>query len=173
MELPSLLTIKEEDLTEEQLVYVQNYYKYLPILNNNCTMNKICRYMETQIEDVKLGLQKDAKDFDKKILKQGRRREEDKIEELRTLYKEYRERLSDLYQTSLTVKTDKDDMFTYRNIFRKEFEERAREIVKDEVALCNMIVDICYESNNTTKQFAWDVCRKQLIKNLKRNKESK
>ena len=126
--------------------------------------------MESKIEHIKTKFNHDKKSFNVKILKQGRKKEEDKIEELNLLYNEYRKRLSSLVQMSLTVKMDKDDMLTYRNLFKKEFQDRARKLVSDEVALCNMLVDICYKSSNTTKQFVWDICRKQLIENLLLNK---
>lgn len=173
MELSSLLNMDKDELTEEQLQFISYFYKYLPILENNCTMNRICRYMESQLEEIKNNFDEDKDAHNRKVikaLKQGRKREESRLEDLKILYKEYRKRLSELFQTSLTVKTDKDDILVYRNLFKKEFEDRARELVKDDVALCNMIVDICYESNNTTKQFAWDICRKQLIKNLEINR---
>ena len=171
MELQELLNSNIEDMTEEQQNYIANYYKYLPVLDNNCTMNNICRYMENQIAETKLSFEGIRKEFDVKILKRGRRIEEDKLEELKLLYAEYRKRLSSIIQTSLVVKVDKKDIATYREIFKNEFKERARKLVTDEVALCNMLVDMCYKSNNTTKQFVWDICRKQLIENLKANKE--
>ena len=63
--------------------------------------------------------------------------------------------MTDLVQTSLTVKMDKNDTLIYRNLFIKEFEERAREICPSEAILCNIVVDICYKTNGT-KQFAWE-----------------
>lgn len=171
IKLEDLLKMPKEDMTEQQIKFVDNYYKYLPVLNSSCTMNRICRYMEEQISFISENINKNKLTFNKNILKKGRKKESSKEEALKSLYKEYKKRLSDLVQTSLVVKTDKDDILMYRKIFINEFESRARELCKEEIALTNMLVDICYESSNSTKQFVWDICKKQLLENLRDNKE--
>ena len=47
----------------------------------------------------------------------------------------------------------------------------AEQIGCSEQALCDIILDICYKSNNT-KRFAWDMCGDQIIRNLLHNKGS-
>lgn len=167
IELKDLFLIKEEDLTEEQREFIFYYNKYLPILDNKCTMNKICRYMEGQLNDTVSEVAE--KGFDPSILKSKCPTDKKAEKAIKELYEEYKKRMSDLVQTSLTVKIDKNDTLIYRSLFIKEFEQRAKEICPYEDILCNIVVDICYKTN-TTKQFAWDVCRKQLIKNLESNR---
>lgn len=176
MELSELLTTLQEELNEEQKNYIFYFYKYLPVLDNNCTMNKICRYMEAQLNLIKEDTEDIKKTFNKSILKNGKRKDESKIEEIEELHKEYCKRLFEFAQTSLTVRIDKNDSLIYRKLFMKEFKIRAREICPDEVALCNMVVDICYDRKGKgegAKQFVWDVCREQLIKNLESNRGKK
>lgn len=168
MELKTLLAIAEEDLTDAQKEFIFYYNKYLPILDNKCTMNRICRYMEAQLNDTVSEVSQVK--FDRSVLKSVCPTSSKITEQIKELHNEYKKRISDLVQTSLTVKMDKNDTLIYRKLFIKEFETRAKEICPDEAILCNIVVDICYDTNGT-KQFAWDVCRKQLIKNLENNRE--
>lgn len=167
IELNELLSIKEEDLTDEQKEFIFYYNKYLPILDNKCTMNKICRYMERQLSDTVSEVAE--KGFDTRILKTKCPTDINIEKEILLLYNEYKKRALELVQTSLTVKLEVQDILLHRNMFKREFQERARKICPNEEILCNIVVDICYNTN-TTKQFAWDVCRKQLIKNLESNR---
>lgn len=167
MELKDLFLIKEEDLTEEQKEFIFYYNKYLPILDNKCTMNKICRHMERQLNDTVSEVAE--KGFDINILKSKCPKDKNIEKEILLLYNEYKKRALELVQTSLTVKLDIQDIILHRHMFKREFQERAKEICPNEAILCNIVVDICYNTN-TTKQFAWDVCRKQLIKNLESNR---
>ena len=167
LELEELFNIKEEDLTEAQKEFIFYYNKYLPILDNKCTMNKICRHMERQLNGTVSEVAE--KGFDPNILKSKCPTDKKIEKQIGGLYKEYRKRAFDLVQTSLTIRLEIGDIILYRHMFRKEFEDRAREICPNEDILCNIVVDICYKTNGT-KQFAWDVCRKQLIKNLESNR---
>jgi hypothetical protein len=59
----------------------------------------------------------------------------------------------------------KEERHSYRDLLIKNFKEKCFEICSDENELCNILIDICYKSNRT-KQFAWDLCWKQIVGNL-------
>lgn len=181
----TLETIKnksKEELTKEEEDMLFYYEKYLPILNNNCTMNRICRYMERELNVVVS--EKSKLVFDHSILQTSKPIDEVMKNQIEELYAEYKKRLTDLIQTSLVVRLEREDIKIYQKIFREEFKKKAIEIcsremvdsntganvkVFDEEEMCNIIVEVCYTSNGT-KQFAWDICRKQMIKNLENNR---
>ena len=55
-----------------------------------------------------------------------------------------------------------------RQIFIEKFKEKCSFV--DEDSLCNIVLDLCYNTN-TSKQFAWDICGETILCNLlKRNK---
>lgn len=167
--IEELLSIDEEYLTEDQRIFLMYYNKYLPMLNNSCTMNKICRYMESILNVVVSETTKE--EFDSSILKSSAPTDKKMKTQLEELYKEYHKRICELALSSNVLKLERDEVKTYKLLFKKEFQERAREICPNEAVLCNMVIDICYAKNsNTTKQFAWDICRKQMIKNLENNR---
>ena len=62
-----------------------------------------------------------------------------------------------------------DDITTERKKIADIFQKECSIICTNEDELCNIVIDICYQKEHS-KQFAWDICGKQIIKNLlKRN----
>ena len=55
----------------------------------------------------------------------------------------------------------------HKEIFKEEFRAQAYSLSNDAEELCNIVVDICYNSN-VSKKFAWDVCGDVIIRNLLR-----
>ena len=60
--------MNKSDMTEEQERFVNWYYKKLPVGINNCSMNKICYYVESQMDGVKSKLKQNST-FDYSFLK--------------------------------------------------------------------------------------------------------
>lgn len=169
--LQELLETPNEELTEEQRDFLSCYHSRLPILNNNCTMNRICRYMEKQLS-VKVS-ECSSIPFDFTILKTDKKTPKDTQQSIEELYAEYKKRMTELMQTSSTIRLDKEDVKNCSQMFKRTFTNKAKEVCKDEEVLCNILVDLCYGSTGRkkgSKQFAWDICRKQLIKNLENNR---
>jgi hypothetical protein len=63
----------------------------------------------------------------------------------------------------------KEDFSSNLNLISEEYKRKCKEICPNEEVLCNIVLDICY-TNNKSKSFAWEMCGRQIIKNLlKRN----
>ncbi len=168
LSLKEVLLLNQEDLTQKHIDHINSYLTHKPSLSNNCLMNRLCRYMESELGEVVEEVHN--KTFDTKVLKTKTHIDKQARESIEELYKEYKVRVSDFMQMSRITKIDKQDANTYRSLFIQEFRNRAREICSNPKVLCNIVVDLCYKGN-TNKQFAWDVCRVQLIENLISNKE--
>ncbi len=66
-------------------------------------------------------------------------------------------------------KISKEDRVIQSYILKENFKQKVYSTCSNAEELCNIIVDICYK-NNSTKQFAWDICGDAMINNLlKRN----
>lgn len=50
-------------------------------------------------------------------------------------------------------------------IMINHFRKQCFEICPSEEEMCNIVLDLCYQSENS-KKFAWDVCGDVIIKNL-------
>ena len=72
------------DLTDEQYDFLCWYEKMMPVGMGNCAMNKICWYVESQLDGYKNNLKKNSA-FDYNTLKVKRRCTEEHIEQLRNL----------------------------------------------------------------------------------------
>ena len=60
---------------------------------------------------------------------------------------------------------DEEEYITVRSQMKTTFENECAKLCQDKDALCDIVLDICYKSNNS-KQFAWDLCGEVFIKNL-------
>ena len=48
---------------------------------------------------------------------------------------------------------------------RTEFEQECAKICPNRLALCDIVLDICY-LKSSTKRFAWEMCGDEIIRNL-------
>jgi hypothetical protein len=84
---------------------------------------------------------------------------------LKDLYKKYNMAIRQYSQTAKKEKIDKKERQIRRQIFKQTFKEQAYKICSNEDELCDIVIDLCYQSN-TSKQFAWDIVGKTIISNL-------
>lgn len=52
-----------ENKTEEQKQLANNYNRFNPLLETDCVMNNICRYMEKEIKEIKINVKKASPDY--------------------------------------------------------------------------------------------------------------
>ena len=62
-------------------------------------------------------------------------------------------------------KLDKFDNWVEIQKYIHWFQDRCYQVCSNADELNNIVIDICYQSENT-KQFAWDICGDVIIKNL-------
>ena len=149
--------------TNEQIQFLNSYKKFMPVNMSESLMNKIAWKLEFEFdEDIKESF-KDV-DFDYSILKTDKKYTPKMKHAISEKHKEY---LSSLKKIMLTAKTDDDyDMDEAVKIVAETLKEECIEICKGDFEIAtNIIVDLCYKGN-TGKQFVWDICAEQIIKNL-------
>lgn len=157
--------LAKEDRSEEEEKFVFYYNLLFPVTDNSCTMHKICRYMEEVLSNITL--KKDKDELIKNCLRcnevEYTTREFNRVKKL---YEEYKKEATATKKANALLRVDKNTDIMYRTLFKNKFKKRALEICEDKQKLCNIVVDLCYSTRNS-KQFAWDVCRAQMIENLK------
>ena len=52
---------------------------------------------------------------------------------------------------------------------KSEFEQECAKVCTDKLALCDIILDVCYKKSST-KKFAWEMCGHEIIRNIAMNK---
>ena len=151
----------KNNLTEEQQEFLFWYEFKMPVGTGNCSMNKICRYVESQLDGYKSQLHRNS-NFDYNELKVKRRCTEEHRQALRELEQEYRECVRE-YKAQKHF--DKGESNKDRKFLYKKFHEEAMEICPNDDERLNIILDITYGYNGN-KQFCWDTIGDLICKRL-------
>src|SRR5574344_2669510 len=151
----------KDNLTEEQKEFLFWYEFKMPVGIGDCSMNKICRYVESQLDGYKSQLHRNS-NFDYNKLKVKRRCTEEHRETLRKLEQEYRECVRE-YKAQKHF--DKGESNKDRKFLYKKFHEEAIKICPNDDERLNIILDITYGYNGN-KQFCWDTIGDLICKRL-------
>lgn len=142
----------KEQLSQEQKDFLFWYEFKMPVGTSNCAMNRICRYVERQLDGYKSQLHKNSS-FDYTLLKVKRRCTEIHKQALIELEKNYCEQIREYKQTK---HFNKEENGKSRKSLCDNFKEKAKEICPDDDERLNIILDITY-GRKGNKQFCWDI----------------
>ena len=151
----------KNSLSDEQKEFLFWYEFKMPVGTGECSMNKICRYIESQLDGYKSQLHRNST-FDYNELKVKRRCTEEHRQALRELEQEYRECVRE-YKAQKHF--DKGESNKDRKFLYKKFHEEAIKICPNDDERLNIILDITYGYNGN-KQFCWDTIGDLICKRL-------
>lgn len=153
-----------EDKSDEEQQFLKSIKYKSPVFTNPSAMNRICWKIEDEFKDVKLKCNKDDTDFDKNLYKTDKRYSKSMYDKIVKLLKEYKTKQRDYFQINKNV-LKSEEKTEKRKIFINNFKEKAEKICSNSEDLCNIVIDLTYNSK-INRQFAWDVCNEQIINNL-------
>lgn len=168
--LEELLNKNNRNENEEK--FVKWYYTKLPVGISGCAMNKICRYVEKEMENYKSKLKKEGSfDYTKLKIKMNMTK---KNKEAYALYypllfdlcNTYVAKIADFKSNSSKAINDKETAVNNRDELRKWIKQEAKTICPDDKLRLNIILDLCYGQKNN-KQFCWDTVGKLIVEHLK------
>lgn len=163
--IDDLLNDKNE-LSIEELEFLNWYDKLNPVSDNNSTMNIICHKIEKELEDYEKILKNKSLEFDYSILKSTNYSYNDyEYEEIKKIYLDYKDKVQKFKIQNNGKISDKDSFINAKNLFMQNFEQKCYCICNNKYILANIILDICYNNNNS-KQFAWYISGDVFIENL-------
>ena len=84
---------------------------------------------------------------------------------IKKLYEDYNKRMQSYTIFAQNEKVDKYDAFTELSEMNAEFRKSCDIICQNESALCNIVLDLCYQKSSS-KRFAWNMCGSEIIHNL-------
>lgn len=148
--------------TDDQREFVENYDRYLPVSDGDCVVNRICHIIESEF-----GRQPERDEpFDPEMLKSGGE-DIDGLHkrQLRDIYRDY---IADCQQMAMELQKcgwDRETTSSRRAVLREYYRDLCYEVCSSEAQLCDALIDVCYRAN-TSKQFVWDICGEQIIRNL-------
>ena len=156
----------EKNLDEEKKEFLFWYRYKMPVGTSNCSMNQICKYVESQLDGYKSQLRHNST-FDYNIIKVKRRCTEEHRQALKELEYEYRECIKE-YKTQ--KHRDKEESNLNRKFLCEKFKKEAAEICPNDDERMNIILDMTYGYKGN-RQFCWDCIGELIIKRLKELEE--
>lgn len=156
--------INKEDKNEEELNFIEWYDKKIPVEVHDCTMNRLCRKVESLFDGYVTNVKK-SNDFDYTIMKSEHEYEQSLYYSIKDVYAEYLIELQDFTYTAKNQKLDKDIVSATRVEIIDTYKRRCESICSNKYELCNIVLDMCYKIEKS-KKFAWDMCGDTIIENL-------
>ena len=153
---------------KENLQAIYDYYRDLqPVGCNPCIVNRIAWCFEENFNGIlkKMNASTVHVGFDYEILKSGVSYSKVCYNQIYALYREYNRKMERFAAKKRTERIDSFDNYVQHNMFANWFRAQCEMICPNEKELCDIVVDICYCSENS-KAFAWDMCGERIIRNL-------
>jgi len=153
-----------EPKTPEMIEYLKYYEKFLPVGNNPCVVNRISWLFERELDSY-ISKKYEQPDFDYTIMKSNIGYSSKSFKEIKAVYEKYLRNI-DSFQYSLRKnKIDKDSYDSQRQMCIDEFKRQCEIICTNEKELCDIVLDLCYQTSQS-KRFAWDICGDVILDNL-------
>lgn len=164
MSIDEMLTLPASELTERQRDFLRYYKSRMPVGDNDCVMNRICRRFEKEFDGY-LGKHNADIEFDYTIMKSGVEYSRSQYNAILKLYENYNKRLRNYAVFANYERVDEYDAFSHMLELRTEFIQECTRICQNRFVLCDIVLDICYKKSST-KRFAWEMCGDEIIQNL-------
>lgn len=149
-------------LNQEQEDFIKRYYRYNPLLDSDCVMNRICHHMEDSVKLLKETMSRKRQDLSFLLKSNNDMTIYKKLDEI---YREYRAEKIIFSQIKLESGENK---FSTIEQYNKHVRQKALLISSDISELANVAVDICYVINkNDGKNFVWTIFGEGIINNLR------
>lgn len=164
MSIDEMLALPASELTERQRDFLRYYKSRMPVGDNDCVMNRICRRFEKEFDGY-LGRHNADVEFDYTIMKSGIEYSRSQYNAILKLYENYNKRLRNYAVFANYERVDEYDAFSHMLEMRTEFIQECTRVCQNRFALCDIVLDICYKKSST-KRFAWEMCGDEIIQNL-------
>lgn len=160
--------LDSKEWVDAELEFIDKFYRFSPLLNSDCVMNRICNYMESKIHEIKTLTYADNMRVMKSRLQTGNPTNKERYQKLYDLYRQYRSKKNFL------VGENDEKKFKTAEQYNKYIRQIAYQISSDSEDLANWSVEICYETHkNDNKTFVWHVFGSDIINNLYKKHRNK
>jgi hypothetical protein len=180
MTLKELLQKRDrgEELTDPQKVFLMYFDKFLPVIDSDCVMNRICKYIEGIDFKIKQKV-RSSHDFDYKTLMSPNFNINKKLyikikEEIETAFKDWDKVAKDSIGKTLEKNSEIDNIGKKFNREMKYalLKNKLEEICFNEEQLANHLVYLFYEDHpSLSKSTLWNLVGRQIFENIKGKNE--
>lgn len=161
--IQELLNIQNK--TKEQQDLVDNYNKFNPFLETDCPMNNICRYMEKEVKEIKINVNKKNPEYIFNILfNKNISITQDQIEEMEKVYKKYKRSKTKNKTITDSISTEQGETPVSANLI----DSLDLDYISDDIQrLANLAVYVNYYLYPTSpKNFCWDLFGEGIVLNI-------
>lgn len=159
--------LNEANPTEEQSVFIKNYYTYMPVTVSKSTMNMLCEYIESIDFKISKKIKSPTESFDFSIYKNRDypytcAEYEKVVAIIRAVMKRY--------SSSVILNDDEtgDDEIWNSLSIGEAIEARLNAASVNRFVVTNILVDYFYEERpNSDKSILWDVCGRYIWRNVR------
>ena len=148
--------------TKEEDDFLKYYQTLMPVGSNPCVVNRISWILNSEFNGYLKNINS-ANTFDYNILKSDTDYSQKSYNEIKKLYKEYLAKV-EMFKRKASTERIEDSQIERRKLV-DSFKKDCELICTNKDELCNIVLDICYKTENS-KQFAWDICGDVFVRNL-------
>jgi len=153
-------------LSEKESEFLKWYYVKMPVGIGSCTSNLLCNAIESILDVQKIVWKNSTSEFDYSIYKSNAEYSKSQRSNVKRMYEEYHKKWIDM--VVLNKREHKDTKaIMWKKVCLMKAARRNMLTVCDEESLCNILLDLTYGSGHANS-VVWDICGKQIIKNLLR-----
>ena len=157
-------------LTESEYEVIKRYYRFSPVIETDCIANKVCRFLESEVKEIKKKIKNTDIDNVLAILMDNSVEFDDShYQSMIALHKKYKSGKSNF---AFIKDSNGKAIFSNLEQYNKYILEEAHGITSDVAELVNLAIRICYVDHpRDSKQFVWHVFGKDVVSNVGRNKQ--
>ena len=167
MHLNDLNNVQNKRLSKEEKTFLDYYDMLMPVGVNPCVVNRISWIFEGVFNGYLQEINSTS-GFDYNMLKSDTEYSQKNYNDIKKIYNEYLVKV-DEFKKRQSVERIEDPQSERRKLI-ESFKQECELICTNENELCNIVLDLCYKTENS-KQFAWDICGCVFIKNLLKRKK--
>ena len=166
MTVDEMAAMPYHELSDEQKEFLRSYDKRMPVGTHDCVMNRICQKFEREFDGY-ISKNCSNSSFDYRFMRSPAIYTQKQFRAVKALFDDYNKRLVNHAIISDYERQDGNNASDIADI-NAEFRKACDTICSNSSALCNIVLDICYQKSST-KTFAWNVCGHEIISNLLSN----
>lgn len=164
--------LKKPDKTHDEVLFTQRYFKYLPLNNNNCIMNILCRYVEDSEFDNKWKKSIGEYDYTRLMSRKYNIEDNKLIQKILEVIRELN-RTQTMLSKNLSYNEnyyDEDEEKRMYNYIYEIYENKLLSLCSNKEMLCDYVVYVFYKHfKNKSMALLWSVFSDIMIENLKNN----
>lgn len=158
--------------TVEQLEFLNIFNKYSPVIDSDCVMNRICRYIESIDFGIRNIVNKDDElDFHNNLMFNEHIEIDNKIySKIKKAFKEFKEQSQNLAATSEPVHKENDNESIQENVkvVYDELQQSLTNICSNDKELVDYLIHMFYvDKMETNKEVLWGMYGQIIFDNIK------